>query len=93
MKYEEIYFLKDSGYFGTYEVTVLVLLIISLLLFIRFTKLTIVLNRAKDEPKATNNLMISIFIFFILCLVGLGNVLAYKAYLSAIKVIDEKNIK
>jgi len=90
MKYEQLYFLKDNGYFSTYEVFILVL---SLLLFIGFLKSTIIFNRAKEEPKATNSLMVSIFVFFIASLIGLANILAYLTYLSNIKIIDEKKYK
>jgi hypothetical protein len=37
--------------------------------------------------------MISIFIFFVICLLGFANVLAYRAYLSTIKIISEKKYK
>jgi len=93
MRYEQIYFLKDSGYFGFYEVSILGILIILLFFFIKFTKSTIILNKKKEEPKATNYLMVSIFIFFIACLIGLVNILAYQTYLSNIKIIDEKKYK
>jgi len=93
MKYEKIYFIKDYGYFSFYEIIILMLLAVSLIYFIKFTKFTIKLNRNKDEPKATNTLMVTIFIFFIVCLLLFFNLIAYNGYLNVIRIIDEKKYK
>jgi len=93
MKYKQIYFIKDVGYLGTYEVFLLCILIVSIAFFIKFTKLSIKLNTEKKEPQATNSLMASIFIFFIVSLASLANILAYNSYRNVIYLLDRKEYK
>ena len=93
MKYKQIYFIKDVGYLGMYEVFLLFILIVSIAFFIKFTKLSIKLNKEKKEPKATNILMVSIFIFFIVSLASFANILAYNGYQNVISILDEKEYK
>jgi len=93
MNYQEIYNIKTSNYIGLLDIYLYIALIGFLILFVKFSMLTVKYHKNKNESKGVSSLLLSILFGVIsLFLIGM-HISWYMTHLDLVNIIDNKEFQ